>query len=309
MRHTPVLVQETIALLAPQPGEIFIDATLGAGGHARALLEHLGPTGKLLGLDRDNTALTTTKKELTDRRMTTVHGSFEHLQPIANGQGFSEVDGILFDLGLSSMELADAQRGFSFQVNGPLDMRFDQCHDTTTAADLVNRLSLAQLRSILVRYGEETHAGRIASAIVQRRKKQTISTTHHLLLAVLDAVRTTRSRIHPATRTFQALRIAVNRELEALTAVLPQAVNLLKPGGRLVIISFHSLEDRIAKQYFRRESHGCVCPPEFPICTCGHQASIALLTTKPITPSADEIRANPRSRSAKLRGIKKRNSV
>lgn len=309
MRHTPVLLQETIALLAPQPGEIFLDATLGAGGHARTLLEQLGPTGKLLGLDRDNTALTTTKKELTDRRLTTVHGSFEHLQKIADEQGFSEVDGILFDLGLSSMELADAQRGFSFQMNGPLDMRFDQCHDTTTAADLVNRLSLAQLRSILVRYGEETHAGRIASAIVLRRKKQTISTTHHLLLAVLDAVRTTRSRIHPATRTFQALRIVVNRELEALAAALPQAVHLLKPGGRLAVISFHSLEDRIVKQYFRRESRGCICPPEFPICTCGHQASIALLTTKPITPSDAEIRANPRSRSAKLRGIKKRNSV
>ncbi len=310
MRHTPVLLAETLALLDPQPGETFLDATVGAGGHAEAILEKLGPKGKLLGLDRDQSALSTTKKKFAaDARVTLIHGSFERLEPIAQEHGFAPVDGIVFDLGLSSMELADAQRGFSFQVNGPLDMRFDQCHDTTTAADLVNRLSLAQLRSILFRYGEEPHAGRIASAIVRKRKKQKLSTTHHLLLAVLDAVRTTPGRIHPATRTFQALRIAVNRELEALTAALPQAIRLLKPGGRLAVISFHSLEDRIVKQYFRRESHGCICPPEFPVCVCRHQASIVLLTKKTMTPSQAEIEDNPRSRSAKLRGIKKRTSV
>lgn len=310
MRHRPVLLPETLALLDPQPGETFLDATVGAAGHARAILGKLGPKGKLLGLERDQSALSITKKEFAaDARTTFVHGSFEHLESIALTHGFAAVDGILFDLGLSSMELADAQRGFSFQVNGPLDMRFDQCHDTTTAADLVNRLSRAQLRSILVQYGEEPHAGRIASAIVSKRKKQKLSTTHHLLLAVLDAVRTTRGRIHPATRTFQALRIAVNRELEALTAALPQALRLLAAGGRMAVISFHSLEDRIVKQYFRRESQGCVCPPEFPICVCGHTASIALLTKKIITPSPAEIADNPRSRSAKLRGVKKRNSL
>ncbi|MBI3115422.1 MAG: 16S rRNA (cytosine(1402)-N(4))-methyltransferase RsmH [Candidatus Kerfeldbacteria bacterium] len=309
MRHTPVLLTETLNLLRPTRGEHFIDATLGAGGHAQAILDRTAPDGTLLGLDRDPHALSQTTHELArfSARATFVHGSFDQLESIATKHGFASVDGILFDLGLSSMLVADPTRGFSFQSDGPLDMRFDPTEDTPTAADLVNTLSAAQLRSMLRTYGEEPHAERIANAIVQQRKKQKLSTTRHLLLTVLAGSRARGPRHHhPATRTFQALRIAVNRELEQLEAALPQAVALLAPGGRLAVVSFHSLEDRIVKQFFKRESKGCLCPPEFPVCTCGHRASIALLTTHALTPSREEQRQNPRSRSAKLRGITKR---
>lgn len=311
MGHEPVLLSEVISLLNPQPHASVLDATVGAGGHAAALLAHTTPDGRLLGLDRDPDALAIAQRMLADSAAsaTLVHGSFEHLERLASDHGFTGFDCILFDLGLSSMELADANRGFSFRTEGPLDMRFDPCHDRTTAADLVNRLPFEKLRSILVTYGEEPHATAIAHAIVVRRKKQNISTTRQLLLAVRDAVRTTRGHIDPATRTFQAIRIAVNRELDALSAALPQALRLLNAGGRLAVISFHSLEDRIVKEFFKREARDCVCPPELPVCVCQHHSQLAILTPKPMRPGEAEVDRNRRSRSAKLRAIVKRTSV
>lgn len=307
MQHTPVLLAETLNLLDPQPGDTVIDATVGSGGHARALLEAIGPRGKLLALDRDPDALSTAKTELCQHsaQVRFVHASFESLEAIARREGFTNVQRILFDLGLSSPQLADPQRGFSFQTDGPLDMRFDPCHDQTTAADLVNRSSFTTLRSILAEYGEESQAADVARALVRARTKQTISTTHQLL-TVLEGVRTDRRRHHPATQIFQALRIAVNRELEVLTAALPQALRLLAPGGRLAVITFHSLEDRSVKQFFRGEARGCLCAPESPICVCEHQATIGLVTRKAVVPAGDEVRRNPRARSAKLRVVIKR---
>ncbi len=311
MNHVPVLLPETLRLLDPQPGDTVIDATVGAGGHAAALLERIGPTGRLLGLDRDPAApfLAARTLQRFAPQTTLVHASFENLQAAANEQGIDRAACILFDLGLSSMLLAEPDRGFSFQNDGPLDMRFDPCHDRQTAADLLNSATFKKLRSILITYGEEPHATAIARAIVAARQKQKLSTTHHLFLAVRDAVRTHRGRIDPATRTFQAIRIAVNRELDVLSAALPQALALLAPGGRLAVISFHSLEDRIVKQFFKRETRGCLCPPEFPVCICGHAATVSILTPKPVTPSPDERLNNPRSRSAKLRSILKRQNV
>lgn len=306
--HQPVLRAEVLALLDPQPHETAIDATVGAGGHALALLTRTAPDGRLLALDRDPAALAIARRTLRAEgsRVTFVHAPFSALAAAAHEHGFGPVDLMLFDLGLSSMQLNDPRRGFSFQVQGPLDMRMDPCHQRETAADLVNQLPFPKLRSILLKYGEEPHAGSIAHAIVAERQKQKVSTTHHLL-AVLDQVRTIRRRWHhPATLTFQALRLAVNRELEELQSALPQALGLLKPGGRLAVIAFHSLEDRLVKEFFRAEARGCRCPPELPVCTCGHRPVVSLLTRRAIRPSADEVSTNPRSRSAKLRAIRKR---
>ena len=230
------------------------------------------------------------------RRVTLVQGNFADVEEIAVEHGFCPVDGILLDLGLSSLQLEAAGRGFSFQLDGPLDMRFSPSQ-TVTAADLVNDLSVEELASILFRYGEEPRARRIARAIVAERP---INTTGELAALVKRTVGC-RERLHPATRTFQALRMAVNEEMECLAEVLPQALRLLAPGGCLAIISFHSLEDRLVKQFFRKEARDCLCPPEVPVCVCGHRATLGILAKKPIRPSADEVAANPRSRSAKLR--------
>jgi 16S rRNA (cytosine1402-N4)-methyltransferase len=268
------------------------------------------PDGRLLGIDADSTAIATTREQLAEfgKRAILVQGNFADLEKIALGYGFCPVDGIFLDLGLSSMQLEASGRGFSFQLDGPLDMRFDPStaiqqgsghrpSQTTTAADLVNTLSGEELADILFRFGEEPQARRIARAIVAERP---INTTGKLA-ALVERTVGRRRRIHPATRTFQALRIAVNNELECLAEALPQAVRLLMPRGRLAIISFHSLEDRLVKEFFRDEAQGCRCPPEVLICTCGHQAALGIVTKKPIRPSADEMTANPRSRSAKLR--------
>jgi 16S rRNA (cytosine1402-N4)-methyltransferase len=235
-----------------------------------------------------------------------VHSSFRRLAEVAHANRYTSVDGILFDLGFSSLQLADPERGFAFMTNGPLDMRLDPTANGSTAADLVNYLSLEELTTLLYRYGEEKQARRIASAIVDARP---LDTTKELAAVIEQAVgRGQRRRIHPATRTFQALRIAVNDELAVLEATLPQAVELLASGGRLAVISFHSLEDRLVKRFLRRESRDCVCPPEVPACICDHQATVRLVTLtdcsnprKPIRPTAEEIAANPRSRSARLR--------
>jgi 16S rRNA (cytosine1402-N4)-methyltransferase len=310
LSHIPVLYQEALAGLQIKPGGRYIDATVGGGGHARGILMACAPGGRLLGIDADSTAVATTREQLAEfgKRVTLVQGNFADLKEIALGCGFCPVDGILLDLGLSSMQLEAPGRGFSFQLDGPLDMRFDPStaiqqgsghhpSQTTTAADLVNTLSVEELADILFRFGEEPQARRIARAIVAERP---INTTGELA-ALVERTVGRRRRIHPATRTFQALRIAVNNELECLAEALPQALRLLMPSGRLAIISFHSLEDRLVKEFFRDEAQDCRCPPEVLICTCGHRATLGIVTKKPIRPSADEVTANPRSRSAKLR--------
>lgn len=296
--HIPVLYDEVLERLAPAAHGRYIDGTVGAGGHAWGILEASSPDGQLLGLDADPKALEIARERLADPgdRVTLVHANFDTLGTVAPARGFEAVDGILLDLGVSSMQLADTTRGFSFQKKGPLDMRFDP-RQSRTAADLVNNLTVEELADILWRYGEERHSRRIARAIVAERP---VNTTQELV-SIIERVVPRRDKIHPATRTFQALRIATNDELGALERALPQAVDLLAPDGRLAVISFHSLEDRIVKHFFREAEQDCICPPELPVCVCDHEPTLSVLTKKPITPSADEIRCNPRSRSAKLR--------
>lgn len=300
--HKPVLYQKVLAALRPASGKQFIDGTVGGGGHARGILEAVFPDGRLLGMDADPEALQVTRDRLTvfGSRVTLVHSSFVRLEEIARQSGFYPVHGVLLDLGLSSMQLSVAARGFSFQRDGPLDMRMDPSLQKT-AADLVNDLPVKELADLLWRYGEERHARRIARAIAAARP---LSITGELAQVVARAVGQ-RGRIHPATRTFQALRIAVNDELGALEAVLPQAMRVLAPGGRLAIISFHSLEDRLVKSFFHQESRDCICPPKMPVCSCGHKASLKIVTRRPMGPSATEKAHNPRSRSAKLRVAEK----
>ena len=231
------------------------------------------------------------------KHATLIHGSFVRLGELARSHSFFPADGILFDLGLSSLQLADPTRGFAFRADGPLDMRFDPTTGGPTVANLVNELSAEELATLLYRYGEERQARRVAEAIVTARPLRTTKE----LASVVEMVVGRRGRIHPATRTFQALRIAVNDELAALEAALPQAVEVLVPGGRLAVISFHSLEDRLVKRFMRRESRDCICPPEAPVCTCDHRATLRLVTRKPVRPAEGEVAANPRSRSARLR--------
>jgi 16S rRNA (cytosine1402-N4)-methyltransferase len=296
--HIPVLYQEVLAGLRVKPGGRYIDGTVGGGGHARGILVASAPDGELLGIDADPMAVALAGEQLAEfgKRVILVQGNFADLEEIALGHSFCPVDGILLDLGLSSMQLEAAGRGFSFQLDGPLDMRFDP-NQTMTAADLVNTLSRQELADILFRYGEERQARRIARAIVAERP---INTTGELA-ALVSASVGHREGIHPATRTFQALRIAVNQELACLIEAFPQALSLLRPGGRLAVISFHSLEDRLVKEFFRDEARDCLCPPEIPVCVCDHRATLGIVTKKPIRPSAEELAANPRSRSAKLR--------
>lgn len=296
--HVPVLLHETIAWLAPRSGGLYIDATAGGGGHSEALLLHSAPDGRVLSIDADPTAIRRVKDRLAPfgRRSVVVASNFKHLAQAAQSVGFSAVDGILLDLGLSSDQLAIASRGFALQADGPLDMRFDPALPLT-AADLVNNLNEADLANLIYKYGEERLSRRIARSIVAARP---VHTTGQLAEIIVRAVGR-REKIHPATRTFQALRIAVNDELGALAEALPQAVALLRPQGRMAVISYHSLEDRLVKQFMLREAADCICPPEAPVCTCTHQATIKIVTRKPIQPSREEIAANPRSRSAKLR--------
>lgn len=298
--HVPVLLDEVIAGLQVEPGGWYVDATVGGGGHAAAILAASSPDGKVLGLDRDLAALEVAADRLSayQGRFEFVHTSFAHVKEFAQARDFAPIDGILFDLGLSSLQLADAERGFSFMADGPLDMRFDRTSGGPTAADLVNNLSAEALADVLYEYGEETQSRGIARAIVEARP---IHKTQELVEVIEGAVGRRRGRLHPATLTFQALRIAVNEELEAVKAALPQAVELLRAGGRLAVIAFHSLEDRIVKRFMRRESKDCICPRELPICTCDHEASLDVLTRKPIRTTEEEAAANPRSRSARLR--------
>ena len=297
-QHVSVLLHETLKALAIRPGGRFIDGTLGGGGHAAAILQASSPDGTLLALDADSAALARARERLSPygARVTFVHSSFAELGRVAREHGWHAVDGCVLDLGLSSDQLADEARGFSFAGLG-LDMRFDPTHGEPASA-LLNELAAEELADLLYRYGEERASRRIARAIVAARP---IQSAQQLADVVAKAGGGRRGRIHPATQTFQALRIAVNDELGALEAVLPQAVELLKPGGRLVVITFHSLEDRIVKNFYRTESRDCICPVEQLVCACGHRATLKIITAKPIEPTAAEVAANPRARSAKLR--------
>jgi 16S rRNA (cytosine1402-N4)-methyltransferase len=301
--HIPVLYQEVLDLLQPQPGGRFIDGTLGAGGHTAGLLTAATPGGQVLAFDRDPEAIAFARQRLGDlaERVVFVNASFAEMGKLAPAHGFAGVDAVLLDLGLSSRQLAAAGRGFSFMQAGPLDMRFSPSQ-TTTAADLVNNLSEAELADIFQRYGEERQSRRFAQAIVAARP---ITTTTQLAQIIANKAGRRQGRIHPATQVFQALRIAVNEELAMLAAGLEAATDLLKPGGRLAIISFHSLEDRMVKQFIREQSRDCVCPPGQPVCTCAAQARLRPVTRKAVQASTEEIERNPRSRSARLRVAEK----
>lgn len=298
--HQPVLLQQVITGLNLQPDHRVIDCTVGAGGHATAILEKITPAGRLLGLDRDPTALTIAETQLTSfkERVILAQTNFDQITDVAAKHQFQPVNAILADLGVSSMQLDQAERGFSFMQPGPLDMRMSP-QAIQSATDLVNTLPEKNLADTIYKYGEERKSRRIARAIVYARP---IETTTHLAETIIKAIgRPPHQKIHPATRTFQALRIAVNDELGALERFLPQAVALLAPRGRLAVISFHSLEDRIVKRFFKQEAQDCLCPPRQIPCVCGHQASVEIITKKPLTATQEEIEANPRARSAKLR--------
>ena len=307
-RHQPVLADEVVAALAPAPGKRIVDATLGGGGHAERLLE-AGAT--VIGVDRDEAAVRAAAARLArfGDRLRVVHGAFGDLPAILAELGEGPVDGILADLGVSSPQLDEPSRGFSFQADGPLDMRMDR-RDTVTAADLVNNLPVSELAALIRDLGEERFAGQIARRIERARAEAPIETTGRLAEIVAQAVAAAErrrggkphaSRIHPATRTFQALRMRVNDELGQLERLLAAAPDLLAPGGRLAVISFHSLEDRLVKEAIRAESATCVCPPRLPVCQCGRTPRLRPVTRRPIVPGAAEITANPRARSARLR--------
>jgi 16S rRNA (cytosine1402-N4)-methyltransferase len=305
-RHAPVLYQQVLSALQPRAGGHYIDGTLGGGGHARGILQAAGSDGELLGLDRDSESL-----ELAGRTLAAFGGrlhlrqaSYADMAAQAATLGWKRVDGILLDLGLSSLQLDEPGRGFSLRAEGPLDMRFDRAQ-RLTADEIVNSWPEGDLADVLREYGEQPGAGRVARAIVGARP---IRTTTELAGVVTRAVGGSRSRrdawrsrIHPATQTFQALRIAVNGELEALEGGLEAVPGLLEEGGKLVVISFHSLEDRLVKRFLQREARDCLCPPRQPVCTCGHLATLEVPLRRPIRPDAAELRANPRARSARLR--------
>jgi len=302
MQHIPVLLEPIMEALLP--AERVIDGTVGAGGHSRAFLER--GAGALLGLDLDPQALALASEALAPfgERAHLAHASYGTMKQEAERLGWTDgVDAILLDLGVSSMQLDTAERGFAFRADGPLDMRFDPGGSRQTAAELVNFLDEDELATIFYRYGEEPQGRRLARVVVKARP---YATTRDLASAIEQAIpRRPKDKIHPATRVFQALRIAVNDELGTVERALPQAIDLLRPGGRLAVISFHSLEDRIVKDTFKLAATDCICPPQVPVCICGHHASVQLVSRKPIVASDDEIAANPRSRSAKLRIVEK----
>lgn len=303
MSHEPVLYREIIHALQPISNGLYVDGTLGAGGHAFGILEASSPEGRLLGLDLDPTALSLAQERLEPfgDRAILIQDSYLALERHLNNLNWDAIDGLVLDLGLSSMQLDTPEKGFSFREDGPLDMRFDPTSHTT-AADLINELPEKELADIIYRYGEERYSRKIARSIVAERP---FYTTQELAALISKVIGHRRAHIHPATRTFQALRIAVNQELESVETVLPIALGVLKPGGRLAVIAFHSLEDRIVKQFCKRESKDCICPSELPICICDHKATLRELSRRPIYPDASEIERNPRARSARLRVVEK----
>ena len=301
--HKSVLLDECIEALCIRPDGIYLDGTLGGAGHSYEIARRL-TTGRLIGVDRDAVALEAAQKRLAPfaDRVTTVHSNFSELDSILDTLGIAAVDGMLFDLGVSSPQLDDAQRGFSYMADAPLDMRMNK-DDALTAYEVVNTWPAEELRRILYEYGEERYAPQIASAIVRRREKSPIETTLELVDVIRSAMppQALREKQHPAKRSFQAIRIAVNDELGAVSKLMRTAFSRLKPGGRLAVITFHSLEDRIVKSEMQLASRGCTCPPEFPVCVCGKKPLIRVVTRKPIVSGARELEENPRARSAKLR--------
>ncbi len=314
--HKPVLRNEVIEQLAPQPGAMVIDGTLGGGGHAHDLIERIAPDGTYIGIDLDTAAIENAHQTLTEfaaQQQVAIHfahENFSHIAQVAHDFHYTQVDSILADLGFSSYHVDQSKRGFSFSKDEPLDMRFDPESDGITAEKIINTFPEAELARILWEYGEEKFSRRIAAEIVKQRKETHIKTTAELLEVIRRAAPQKHTKqkqkpIHPSTRSFQALRIAVNDELGNLRTLLKESLPLLKPGGRIAIISFHSLEDRIVKQFFQQESRDCICPPEIPVCVCEHKAQLRIVTKKPIMALPQEIFINRRARSAKLRVAEK----
>ena len=301
--HKPVLLEECLDALAVRPEGTYLDGTLGRAGHSRAILRCL-TTGRLIGVDRDLAAIEAARERLAEfgDRVTLVHGNFSNLGDILQNLGITGIDGMLFDLGVSSPQLDEPQRGFSYMHDAPLDMRMDETAELD-AGQVVNTWSGEELRRILYEYGEERYAPQIARAIVRSREDKLIETTGELVEVIRSAMpgKALREKQHPAKRSFQAIRIAVNGELDALPPMLEAAAEGLAPGGRLAVITFHSLEDRIVKQKMRELATGCTCPPEFPVCVCGKKPKLKLVNRKPIVSGSAELEENPRARSAKLR--------
>lgn len=301
--HIPVLFDACMELMVPADGGFYADGTLGAGGHSEGILKASAPGGRLISFDVDPVAVRTAQERLKPfgDRVRIIKDSYVN---IGKYVGDNSLDGFIVDLGVSSMQLDHRNRGFSFLQDGPLDMRFSP-DQPLSAADIVNTWPEEELSRILWQYGEERKSRQIAAMICSEREHSRIETTFHLRDVILGAAGKNRERIHPATRSFQAIRIAVNGELDAVERVLPAAMKALKSGGRLLVISFHSLEDRIVKNFFKTESRDCLCPPEQPVCTCGHKAALRELTRHPVTADEEEIKMNPRSRSARLRAAVK----
>ena len=315
-QHTPVMLKEVLEILNLEPGQKIIDCTLGGGGYSKAILEKIGAEGQVLAIDLDDLAIANAKLNFNpptggrnkNKNIILAHENFKNLQIIVERyfDANTKFDGIVLDLGLSSAQLEDRSRGFSFNLPlAPLDMNFGE-QIGETAENIINSWSAEDLAKIFRNYGEEKLAYKIALAIVSERKLERIMTAGQLAeIAVKATPKRFQFKIHPATKIFQALRIAVNQELENLQSVLPQAINLLKPGGKLIVVSYHSLEDRMVKQYFRQEAKDCLCPPAMPICQCGHKASLKILNHSILRPTEEEVLKNPRSRSAKLRAASK----
>ena len=302
--HISVFANEAVEALQPEPDHIYVDCTLGGAGHSGRILEASSPTGRLIAIDQDLIAIANARTVLApyEGRFTIVHSNFRRLKDIVAEQGLSGVDGVLFDLGVSSPQLDEAERGFSYQHDAPLDMRMDNTQPFS-AYDVVNKWSAEELTKIFYEYGEEKWSKRIAEFIVTERKKAPLETTGQLVDIIKAAIPAAARREggHPAKRTFQAIRIAVNDELNVFAEAIQQAIDVLNVGGRVAIITFHSLEDRMAKQALQEAARGCICPPELPICRCDNKPKVKLVTRKPIMPSKEELEANPRARSAKLR--------
>ena len=305
--HKPVLLEECLEGLHIRPDGIYLDGTLGGAGHSSEIVKRL-TTGRLIGVDRDQVALDAAAKRLApyEDRVTLVHENFQEIASVLDRLGLDRIDGMLFDLGVSSPQLDDADRGFSYMADAPLDMRMNR-EDSLTAWDVVNTWDRVELKRILYEYGEERYAPQIAAAIDRRRSERAIETTLELAEVIRSAMppQALREKQHPAKRSFQAIRIAVNDELGAVSRMMEAAIPRLKPGGRLAVITFHSLEDRIVKSAMQQAAKGCTCPPEFPVCVCGKKPQIKIVTRKPITSGSRELEENPRARSAKLRVAEK----
>ncbi len=301
--HQPVLLKETISYLKCKEDGIYIDGTLGRGGHTKEILKHLSKKGQLIALDRDLEAVKTVKNKMKNKNnLKIVHDNFTNIPKILRSLNIKKVNGMLFDLGISSPQVDNSKRGFSYKKDGPLDMRMNR-KQKLTAANIVNEFSQSKLSRIIGKYGEENWAARIAEFIIKERKKKTIKTTGQLVEIIKNAIPAGARRKggHPAKRTFQALRIATNNELEQLEEMIEKVIPFLTKGGRICIISFHSLEDRIVKHSFRYLAKDCICPPDLPVCRCNKKSEVKVITKKPVRPAKEEIEKNPRARSAKLR--------